>query len=109
MLIHLRTSCSTCFRGFDKQVILQIDVSIDLLDEIQRNSIAIQINTNITNLWIHHFVIFIVVGDGGFSFLMKRGSAVSVRPVGKRIHRIVTTLLLTWCVKSCWCGMRSTL
>ena len=30
-------------------VILQIDVSIDLLDEIQRNLIAIQINASITN------------------------------------------------------------
>ena len=83
MLIHSCTSCATCFRGFDKQVILQIDVSIDLLDEIQRNSIAIQINTSITNLWIRHFFfIFIVVRDGSLFFLTKSGSAVSVRPVG---------------------------
>ena len=65
-------------------VILQIEVSINLLDEMQRNSITIQINASITNLWIRHFVIFILASGGDFFFLTKSGSAVSVRPVGKR-------------------------
>jgi len=46
---------------------------------MQQNSLAIQINTSITNLWIRDFNIFTEVSDGSFFFLTKSGSAISVR------------------------------